>query len=190
MTSIVRTITFDGPLEPVFDLVTTARFWPRWYPTTTNVAGVTERPYQLGELIREHVESHGMEAQILWHVTDHVRHVRVVLQSEAPPLRISYSFRRDGRQTELRRELEYEPATFARVAADPAQLQRYLGGQSELALKRLQELVEGILGREATDVGRVRGTRPPATEAEAAAPAGLTAAAAAVTNERRPDEGR
>jgi hypothetical protein len=188
MTSIVSHITLDGPPGPVFDLVTTARFWPRWYPISKAVAGVTERPYQLGDLIREHLENRGIMTDLLWRVAEHVRPCRIVLQCEAPRLRISYLFERRDRGTQLRREMEYEPSELRRLSADPEELRRHLNGQADLALARLRELVEGILRQEAVDVGKVRAT--PAPAAQSNAPADLAAAVGAAASTRLRERGR
>ena len=39
MAAVVNTIKIGGPAEAVFDLVTTARFWPEWHPATRAVGG-------------------------------------------------------------------------------------------------------------------------------------------------------
>src|SRR4051812_22779108 len=49
MALIVTTVPILGPAEAVFDLVTTARFWPDWQPATLAVGGVTERPFGPGD---------------------------------------------------------------------------------------------------------------------------------------------
>ena len=41
MAAVVNTIKIGGPAEAVFDLVTTARFWPEWHPATRAVGGLT-----------------------------------------------------------------------------------------------------------------------------------------------------
>jgi len=48
MTRAANQVTIGGPPERVFDLVTTARYWPDWHPATLAVGGVTERPMALG----------------------------------------------------------------------------------------------------------------------------------------------
>jgi hypothetical protein len=169
MTSIVSHITLGGLPGPVFDLVTTARFWPRWYPITKAVAGVTERPYQLGDLIHEHLENRGITTDLLWRVAEHGRPSRIVLQCEAPRLRITYLFERQDRGTELRRVMEYEPSELRQLSPDAEELHRHLRGQADLALTRLRELVEGILRKETADVGKVRATPAPPAETGAIA---------------------
>ena len=51
----------DRPLAAVFDIVTTARFWPRWHPATRGVEGDVDEPARLGDKIIEHVTIAGIE---------------------------------------------------------------------------------------------------------------------------------
>jgi len=145
--SIVSTVSIVGPAVAVFDLITAARFWPEWHPASRAVGGVTQRPYQLGDLIHERGEVSGISFQIRWKVVEHVRPVRVVLQAETLPFRIIYAFHTRNATTEFRRELEYDAAAFTAVG-DPEAMGRLLHAQSEEALRRLKELVERILGAE------------------------------------------
>ena len=48
MTSIVAVTRIAGAPGPVFDLITSARFWPEWHPATLSVSGVTQRPISSG----------------------------------------------------------------------------------------------------------------------------------------------
>jgi uncharacterized protein YndB with AHSA1/START domain len=154
MASVVNTIVIDGPAAAVFDLSTTARFWPRWHPATRSVGGVTERPYQLGDAVCERGEAAGVAFQVAWTVAEHSRPSRVVLHSETPPARITYVLRPAGGGavgTEFRRVLEYDPAVFASGLADAPELERYMYDQSQEALVRLKALIEQVLGRETAD---------------------------------------
>jgi len=54
--AITNTIQIHGALAPVFDLITTTRFWPQWHPATIGVGGVTERPFQQGDIVRERAQ--------------------------------------------------------------------------------------------------------------------------------------
>ncbi|MGR9108225.1 MAG: SRPBCC family protein, partial [Gammaproteobacteria bacterium] len=82
MTSIVNTVTIAGDPKAVFDLITTARFWPLWHPASMAVGGVTERPYGLGDKIREGAKIGSQSFHVTWTVLEHVRPSRVVLQTE------------------------------------------------------------------------------------------------------------
>lgn len=150
MGSIANTVAIAGAVEPVFDLVTTARFWPEWHPASQAVGGVTQRPFQLGDAIHERGQVAGIGFRATWKVVEHVRPARIVLQSDAPPARISYSFQARGPVTEFRRVLEYDVAVFRATVPDSSELERVMHVQSEEALSRLKGLVERILREEAT----------------------------------------
>ena len=145
MASVVNTIFIAGPQEAVFDLVTQARFWPRWHPATGGVGGVTERPYLLGDVIHEHGEVAGVTFSVPWTVVEHDRPNRIVIDTPAPPAKIIYSLEERGGMTEFQRELEYDEAAFKAKVPDPAALAKYMHTQSDEALKRLKAVVENIL---------------------------------------------
>jgi uncharacterized protein YndB with AHSA1/START domain len=144
---ILTTVHIDGRPEAVFDLVTTARFWPRWHPATLAVAGVTQRPFGPGDRIHERVRFGDIVAQGTWEVVEYDRPWRAVLRTEMPSVRITYSFAADGGGTEFRRELEYE-ASLAGAFPDRGAFDRLMQAQSEQGLRKLKELVEGILREE------------------------------------------
>jgi hypothetical protein len=150
MLSIVNAVRIAGPVPAVFDLVTSARFWPQWHPASQVVGGVTQRPYQLGDLIHERGEIAGIHFDVTWEVEEHKRPSHVVLRSQAPAAQIMYTFEERGDATEFRRELECDEKIFPALAADPVTLGRFVHAQSEEALRRLKELVEGILHEERT----------------------------------------
>jgi uncharacterized protein YndB with AHSA1/START domain len=147
-TSVTNTINIAGPIGPVFDLVTTARFWPQWHPATESVAGVTQRPYQYGEFIAERGQIGPARFGITWKVIEHARPAHVVLACDTPPARITYSFRGGAQTTEFQRTVEYDPAVFASAFPDPTLLERYMYNQSQQALEQLKDLIEGILHEE------------------------------------------
>jgi uncharacterized protein YndB with AHSA1/START domain len=82
MTSVITTVKIAGAPEPVFDLVTTARFWPQWHPATMAVGGVTERPYRFGDRIYERGRIGNQDFETSWKVVEYIRPSRVVLQSQ------------------------------------------------------------------------------------------------------------
>ncbi len=89
---VVNTITIAGAPEAVFDLVTTARFWPQWHPATKAVGGVIERPYRQGDQIYERGQIGNRDFQVIWKVVEWVRPSDVVLRTEKPPAQITYTF--------------------------------------------------------------------------------------------------
>ena len=152
MTSVVNTVTITGAPHAVFDLITTARFWPQWHPASRTVSGVTERPYGLGDQIHERGRIGDQDFQITWRVVEYVRPSRVVLQSERSPTRIMYSFQaRDG-ATIFTRKLEYRGEDLAAVTSTPDEINRLMQVQSEQAANQLKALVEKMLREEAMGV--------------------------------------
>ena len=152
MNTVVTSATIDGVPEAVFDLVTTARFWPQWHPATRAVGGVTERPFRLGDRIYEAGRIGEQSFQTSWRVIDHVYPTRVVLQSETSTTRITYTFSaRDG-GTVFSRELAYPLENFAAVTAAPGGAEALMRSQSEQAVKQLKAMVEKILREETTGI--------------------------------------
>lgn len=148
MRAVVNTVAIAGPAAAVFDLVTTARFWPQWHPATMAVGGVTERPYRLRDRIYERGRIGAIDFQVVWTVVEHVPAARVALQSSEPPARITYTFETRGAETIYTRRLEYRPDPAAAPAARE-QLDEVVRAQSARAVSQLKALVEKILREEA-----------------------------------------
>ena len=143
MTTVVSVTTrINGPAGPVFDLVTSARFWPEWHPATLSVSGVIHQPYQLGDIVHERVRFAGLELEVTWRVAEHLRPARVVLQALTSPARITYSFEMRGDAIEFRRELEYDEALLMHVVPGADHLRTLMQSQSDEGVRRLKELVE------------------------------------------------
>lgn len=148
MPVVQNTVTIVGPAVAVFDLVTSARFWPRWHPATRAVGGVTERPYQRGDVVRERAQFGDLVIPVTWRVAEHARPSRVLLQAEGSSARIAYGFQSDGAGVVFTRTLEYDE-TPLRNFADLGALRKLMDEQSEEGMRRLKELVEDLLRVEA-----------------------------------------
>jgi hypothetical protein len=148
MASVANVTSITGPAGPVFDLITSARFWPDWHPASRAVFGVTQRPYQLGDLIHERVLFAATEHIVTWRVAEHIRPSRVVLQAVASPTRITYTLEPRGTATEFRREVEYDEAQLRQALPQVGDWGRLVFAQSEEGLRRLKELIEDILREE------------------------------------------
>lgn len=149
MSTVINTVQISGPLAPVFDLVTTTRFWTQWHPATTGVGGTVERPFQLGDRIRERAHIGARVYEGTWTVVEYDRPHRALLRGSSNRIEIGYSFQFDGAVTTLSRQLDYHPEDFAASVADPGQIDKLMYTQSDLALQKLKALVEKILADEA-----------------------------------------
>lgn len=144
-TRVVNEVRIDGALEPVFDIVTTTRYWTEWHPATIGVDGVVDRPIAPGDMIRERARIGQRVYEGNWQVTEHVRPTRVHMLGENGRIQIGYTFGKDGGATLFRRELEYEADDFRESVADPVRLEELMHAQSEAALGKLKRLVESLL---------------------------------------------
>ena len=143
MARVQNEIVIDGPIQAVFDAVTTTDTWPQWHPATVGVSGVTERPLQLSDQIRERARIGGQEYEGEWTVVAHQSPARLVMQVLGSDTRISYAFASESPSTtRFTRTLEFDPGAFAGSAADPAALERLMFVQSQTALQNLKRLVE------------------------------------------------
>ena len=146
MAHVQNEILIVGPIQNVFDAVTTTATWPQWHPATVAVGGVTDRPIRLGDRIHERARIGGQEYEGDWTVVEHDAPTRVVLHILGTDTRISYAFSTAGpTTTRFVRCLEFDPVAFAGSAADPTALERLMDAQSQAALEKLKALVEGSL---------------------------------------------
>jgi len=147
MTDITTTIAIRGAPAAIFDLVTTTRLWPQWHPATTGVGGVTERPFQLGDRIREQAQIGSRIHEGTWTVTEHNRPQRAQLRM-GERLAITYTFAPEDDGVRLTRHLAYYPEDFAASVPEPARLAALMTAQSEQALQKLKSIIEQIFERE------------------------------------------
>jgi uncharacterized protein YndB with AHSA1/START domain len=145
MAIVVNSVRIDGPIERVYDLVTTTKYWPQWHPATVGVSGVTERPVVLGDVVREQARIGAQVYEGDWTVVEHVRPSRLVLSAGSGRLQISYTFRAMGDVTEFVRELEFNPEDFARGVPNAGDVETLMHRQSEAGLQKLKQLVEDLL---------------------------------------------
>jgi uncharacterized protein YndB with AHSA1/START domain len=117
----------DRPIDAVFDLVTTARFWTEWHPATRSVEGDVDHPARLGDRIIEHVTIAGKEGTGTWTVVRHDRPHHLALETDLAVghLRISYQLTTaDGGGTRFQRDLDFPelgPQVSAAMQAQSAE---------------------------------------------------------------------
>ena len=117
----------DRPIELVFDIVTTARFWPEWHPATQGVEGDIDHPARLGDRIIEHVTIAGITGTGTWTVVEYDPPHSLALESLLRDNRLRISYRLDtvdDRSTRFERDLdlpELGPQLGAVMAAQSAE---------------------------------------------------------------------
>jgi hypothetical protein len=148
MAFLTSATTIDGPIGPVFDLVTSARFWAEWHPATQAVYGVTQRPYRLGDVIHERVKFGGLELVVSWRVAEHEVPRRVLLQSLSSTALIIYTFEDRGSSVAYRRDLDYDSALLRAAIPSVGDWDALMQAQSDEGVARLKALVERILADE------------------------------------------
>jgi polyketide cyclase/dehydrase/lipid transport protein len=110
MPRVSHQFVVDQPIGPVFDVVTTGRFWPEWHPATRAVEGDVGHPARLGDQIVEHVTIAGIEGTGTWTVVDYdpPRHLALEATLSVGVLRISYHLAAAGPGgTHFRRDLDF-----------------------------------------------------------------------------------
>jgi uncharacterized protein YndB with AHSA1/START domain len=134
-------VVIDGPQDQVFDVVTIAGLWPQWAVLARAVAGVTERPFQLGDSVYEFVRTPIGPQEVEWHVTEHDRPHHAKLQAEDGTT-ITYTFIGKGDDTSFRREFELGSVLGAQ------QPPPYTSDTARAENSNVKALVEKILWRE------------------------------------------
>jgi hypothetical protein len=110
MPRVSHDFVVDRPIQAVFDIVSTARFWPQWHPATRSVEGDVDHPARHGDQIIEHVSIAGIEGSGTWTVVEHdpPHHLALETDLAVGHLRISYQLTTapDG-GTCFRRDLDF-----------------------------------------------------------------------------------
>jgi len=134
-------VVINGPQENVFDVVTTTGHWPQWAVLARAVAGVTERPFQLGDPIYEFCRTPTGPQEVLWHITEHDRphHAKLVAEDGTS---ITYTFIGKGDDTSFCRMFELGPVLGAQ------QPPPYTRDTARAENANVKALVEKILWRE------------------------------------------
>ena len=144
MAAFETEVVIDGQQEKVFDVVTTTGHWPHWAQLARAVAGVTERPFQLGDPIYEFCRTPTGPQEVLWHITeyDRPRHAKLVAEDGTT---ITYIFTGQGDDTSYRRVFELGPVLGAQEPLP------YTVDTARSENARVKALVENILWREEKD---------------------------------------
>jgi hypothetical protein len=141
MASFEVEVLINGPQEKVFDVVTTTGLWPQWADLARAVAGVTERPFQLGDPIYEFCRTPTGPQSVVWHITEHDRPHHAKLEAEDGTT-ITYTFIGKSDNTIYRREFELGSVLAAQQPLP------YTIENSRAENAKVKALVENILWRE------------------------------------------
>jgi uncharacterized protein YndB with AHSA1/START domain len=101
-------VVIKGPLEKVFDLVNVAALWPHWHPVTRAVGGVTDIPFQKGDMIYEHVRTPNGPYEFQWEIVEHDRPHRAKMTAQ-DGTSITYTFEEKADGIQFRRAVELGP---------------------------------------------------------------------------------
>jgi len=155
----------DRPIDAVFDVVTTARFWPEWHPATRGVEGDAGHPARLGDQIIEHVTIAAIQGSGTWTVVEHDRPHHLALETDlaAGHLRISYQLTTvGGGRTRFQRDLDFSglgPQVSAVMEAQSAEgigrlarlVQRQVPAPGAATIDELIAVMEDMQARLDTD---------------------------------------
>lgn len=148
MSVVENQVRIAGRIEPIFDLATSARYWPQWHPASRAVAGVLQRPYLLGDVIHERAEFLGHVVNVTWRIAEHRRPTHVVLQATNATARIVYAFQPEQDAVLFTRSLNYDAEILRAVFSDEKKLHELMAQQSQHSLQKLKELIEAVLAAE------------------------------------------
>jgi uncharacterized protein YndB with AHSA1/START domain len=120
--TITTTISIARTPDEVYDFVTTAANWPKFWPLTVRVEGVTDRPLHTGEQVTEHVWVGPWRGRFVWTAEEVQRPHHYLLTGTAitedlprsiltllrdVPCRIEYTITADGTNTRFERVMSF-----------------------------------------------------------------------------------
>jgi uncharacterized protein YndB with AHSA1/START domain len=127
-----------NPLERVFDLITTAALWPHWIPITRAVSGVSEIPFQKGDMIYEHARTPNGPYEFQWKIVEHNRpHGAKMVSQDGTSVTYTFEEKADG--IHFRRAIE--------LGSDMGSADLFSWNYEGYSLENLKALVEKIIWR-------------------------------------------
>ena len=148
-TSIENKIEIKGQPVRVFDVVTTAKYWPQWHPATLAVSGAIDHPMQLGDTIYEQVNIFGIPGLVEWKVVELEQPSSVKLDGHSllfAGATIRYQFESRGDSVRFTRTLDY---AFLGLGGplDSIWIKPIMTRQSAVAVRNLKAMVERQLSQ-------------------------------------------
>jgi uncharacterized protein YndB with AHSA1/START domain len=143
---VCSTILINGPIERVFDYVTTPANWPEWHPSSLAVRGATDHSLEPGEQVVEDVRVAGRRGQVVWTVRERVFPRRWVIAGDwiggAGRGTLSYVLTSQGAATRFGREFTYLLPNPALRLLDALAVRPRIEAESSEALRRLRQRLE------------------------------------------------
>src|SRR5215467_7028468 len=131
-------VVIKGPLEKVFDLVTVAALWPQWIPITRAVSGVTDIPFQKGDMIYEHARTPNGSYEFQWKIVEHNRpHGAKMVSQDGTSVTYTFEEKADG--IHFRRAIE--------LGSDMGGADLFSWKTEGYSIENLKALVEKIIWR-------------------------------------------
>ena len=145
MGQVTNAIFIPRPAVAVFDLATTARYWPRWHASSLRVSGAVDHPVEVGERIIDEVRVAGRTGVVEWTCVERDRPRRIVMVSagtQGEQARLLYTLaERDG-GTVLTRILTYRYPIPLAGLLEPLLITPLMQRDARTALANLKALIE------------------------------------------------
>ena len=148
-----HSIIIERPIEEVFDLITTVKYWPEWHPSSLESWGQIETPAKLGDEATERVKIGAVGGEITWVVSQYNRpwlweitatEIKLPLMSKGTT-KIVYDLAQSEKGVLFVRTHHYQmPSALTRVY-DRLRFHRKLDTDSGHGIVRIKEMVEKIL---------------------------------------------
>lgn len=141
-----KTIQIDTPVERAFDYVTTPGNWPEWHPSSLGVSGATAHSLEPGEQVTEEFRVAGRRGRVVWTVRERVFPRRWVIDGRVEgggDGTVAYTLTPHAGGTTFEREFVYHMSNPLLELLDRLVLRRRVEAESEEALRRLKQVLEG-----------------------------------------------
>lgn len=143
MSEIHKTVTFDAPVEKVFELVDNPENIPKYIPNVERVADVKRTDGRIGDTFRVIYKVLGITFDEKFTVTGYERMRKVVSNFEGGMKgSFTWTFERQGAQTECSMDVEYQVAGgILGKAADALLLERTNEKNMDESLEKMRRLL-------------------------------------------------
>ncbi len=154
-----HSVLIDRPIEEVFDLITTVKYWPEWHPSSLETWGQTETPAKIGDEATERVQIGAIKGEITWVVSRYNRpwlweitatEIKLPLMSKGST-KIVYDLARSEKEVLFVRTHSYQMPTALTRFYDRVRFRNKLNTDSGHGIVRIKEMVEKILPESGLD---------------------------------------